>query len=208
MNWQMRDLKRIRTPLVVVLLATIMAAGLTGLANWVKTKAINQHNELSAAVDDAELRAATAVTDRANLATYQAEMDRLKQLGVLGEEQRLAWVEAFAAQTQKGNPAAVHLQIEPRRLLEDPPSTPEPLENVRFFASSLQLESKLLHESDLLRMLANIRTLPGASIIRQCTLNRSDGSASARPFLLEMKCRGELITLDIPTTPSEEPTPQ
>ncbi|PHV11072.1 hypothetical protein [Chitinimonas sp. BJB300] len=205
MNWQLRDLKRIRIPLVAVLLAFLLAGGLVGLANWIRNTAINRHNGLSAAADDAEVRAATAVTDRANLATYQAELDHLKKNGVLGEEQRLAWVEAFAAQIQKGNPAAIHLQIEPRRLLEDPPNTPEPLENVRFFASKLELESKLLHEGDLLRMLAEISALPGASIIRQCNLKRSDGSATARPYLLEMKCHGELITLDTPPSTPETP---
>ncbi|MBV8658756.1 MAG: hypothetical protein JO142_13110, partial [Burkholderiales bacterium] len=127
--------------------------------------------------------------------TYEA----LRTNGVLGTEKRLAWIEYFTAQVVRGNPTDLSLTIAPRRTLEDPPTTPEPLEDLQFYASKLTLESKLLHEMDALGLLARLKQVQGASVIRSCKMVRStDGASSPRPYLLKFDCEGDIITVDKP----------
>ncbi|WP_269533643.1 hypothetical protein [Chitinimonas sp. BJYL2] len=198
MSWSLADLRLLRKPLMAAGVCLLVGAA-TAWAGWtLRQQAQARFDRASMKVSEAEARAAAAVADRANIDAYQAVILQMRARGVIGPEQRLPWIEYFTALNAAGNPAELTLKIEPRRTLEDAPVTPEPLENLQFYASKLTLTAKLLHEVDLLRMLARLKTVKGAAIIRQCSLLRADGSNAVRPYLLESACEGEIITLDKP----------
>ncbi|QDQ26514.1 hypothetical protein FNU76_09105 [Chitinimonas arctica] len=198
MSWQKQDLRRVRAPLLAAGLSALLALALTGGAWWLRDRAQQRSSLAANTTGEAETRASAAMADRANLAAYQARFDQLKQRSVIGMEQRLPWVEYFTSRSESGNPAELELKIEPRRSLEDPPESPEPLENLQFYASKLILSAKLLHEGDAIQLLQRLHDLQGAAIIRLCEIKRAQGAASVRPYLLEMECSGDIITLDAP----------
>ena len=199
MSWQTRDLRRIRLPLIYTGLSLAFCGLVVGGAWWLRQAALEQQMQSDAIAIEAETRAAAAVADSQDIATYRTAYTSLQQRAVIGPEQRLPWVEYYTALSRAGNPADLSLEIAPRRPLEDPPDATT-LENLQFYASKLTLDTKLLHEVDALRMLERLRTVQGAAIVRQCALKRSDGTGSARPFLLTMICEGDIITLDTPPT--------
>jgi hypothetical protein len=197
--FSLKDLGRVRTQATVFMLALGLTVGGAYLAWWMHAKDVSARDMASAAVSEAETRAQTAVADHANVETYRPIYFSLIKRSVIGSEQRLPWVEYFTRLAAAGVPVEFGLSIAPRRTLEDPPTTPEPLENLQFYASKFGFQSKVLHELDGLRLLAQIKQIPGATIIRSCLMKRApSGATQARPYLLEFNCDGELITLDKP----------
>jgi len=201
-----KDMARVRSQLVVFLAALALAAGGTYLAWWKHRREVQARDAATAAVADAETRAQTAKVDRANVETYRPVYLSLVQRSVIGTEQRLPWVEYFTRLAVAGIPVDFSLSIAPRRTLEDPPATPEPLENLQFYASKFSFESKILHELDGLRLLAQIKQIPGATVMRRCLMKRAPtGATHSRPYLLEFNCDGDLVTLDKPPAPPGGP---
>lgn len=198
MSWAIKDIKPIVPHIVVTLVAISLCAAIVYGGLWLNDQAQMRYNAESAATTEAEAHADAAVLDRANVQTYQSAMNNLRQRNIIGSEQRLPWVEYFTRLNATGNPADLSLKLEPRRPLEDAPATPEPLENLLFYASKLTLNAKLLHEGDALRLLKQLHEVQGAAIVRQCNIKRSEGSNSPRPYLLELECSGDVVTLDKP----------
>jgi hypothetical protein len=207
MNAQWRDLRRIRVPLVVLVVTLGLSAGLVWTSKHQNDGTRLAHDAAAADADAAQAKADAAVIDNANVQTFKSVFDTLKARGVIGTEQRLPWVEYFTAASMKNNPASLTLRIEPRRTLEDAPPTPEPLENLQFYASKFTLDANLLHDVDILRLVDNVKAIPGASIIRTCDIKRApEGANAAHPYLLVMECEGDIITLDAP--PANPGAPQ
>ena len=197
----LRDLHRVKVPLIVTLTALGVAAGLLVASRAHALAAHTRRDTALAAAGDAEARANAAMVDKANIEQYRPTYQLLRANAVIGTEQRLAWIEYFTRQVVRGNPTELSLTIAPRRALEDPPTTPEPLENLQFYASKLTLESKLLHEMDALGLLARLKQVQGASVIRSCRMVRSaEGASAPRPYLLKFDCEGDIVTLDKPPT--------
>lgn len=199
MSLGLRDLHRIRGPLLAAGITIALAVGTALVGHTWQQQAQTRHSAAVAAADAAKNKADAAVADRKNVETYKLAFDSLRQRGVIGLEQRLPWVEFFTQMSLAGNPVSFSLQIAPRRTLEDPPTMPEPLENLQFYASKLSFDSKLLHDVDALRLLDRLSNVQGAAIVRNCDLKRaSDGATASRPYLMQFKCEGDIITLDAP----------
>ena len=108
--------------------------------------------------------------------------NRLAARGVIGEEQRLAWVELLRELRDRLLLAEIHYEFSPRRALETAGA-----ETGAFglYASAMKLKATLLHEEDLLRLLDELHRLAPALIqVQRCELERlpqpDTGSESLR----------------------------
>jgi len=191
----------IRRPAVRLGVGIAIAAGITYAAmSWLKTEEAGQQ-AAQAHLADAKQRVATALEDRRDLAAYKSAYDALVQNHILGKEERLPWIEHYTRLVELGNPVSLVLTLEPQRVFETPPK--QPLGDMQFYASHLNLEAELNHEGDLYRLLAGLRTVTGAHIVRSCDISRKTGEGSAENSArLDLKCEVDLMTINKTAPPA------
>jgi hypothetical protein len=130
--------------------------------------------------------------------------ERLQERGLIGEEQRLEWVELLKDIRDQRHLIEIRYEFAPRHALHGV------LENALdgaqtgsfgLYASTMKLQARLLHEEDLTRLLDDLRQQARALIqVKRCELSRlprtnADGVNSALQGLLLADCLIDWITL-------------
>ncbi|MES2771068.1 MAG: hypothetical protein V4623_03670 [Pseudomonadota bacterium] len=123
-----------------------------------------------------------------------AAFGTLVQRGVVGEEQRLEWVELLKEIRDQRRLIDLQYEFLPQRVLD------VGVENkILFYASTMNLKVQLLHEEDLTRLLADLRARAQALIqIKQCNisrLNATDAERASHAAQLQASCQIDWITL-------------
>jgi hypothetical protein len=120
---------------------------------------------------------------------------RLKQLHIIGEEQRLEWADAMTRIRKERELLDLRYTVERKRLLTSVAGKPG---NVDFYASTMKVDLALLHEEDLLRFLADLRGSGNAYYaVRKCALMRTGQAISGQSMTprLSADCEIDLITI-------------
>jgi hypothetical protein len=120
---------------------------------------------------------------------------RLKQLHILGEEQRLEWADAVSRIRAQRELLDVRYVVERQRLLSSVPGKPG---KVDFYASTMKVDLALLHEEDLLHFLGDLRESGNAFYaVRKCALTRSGLAPSGATITprLRAECEIDLLTI-------------
>ncbi|MEO7404729.1 MAG: hypothetical protein ABIU95_13755 [Burkholderiales bacterium] len=129
---------------------------------------------------------------RARLVDYQSLRDR----GILGDERRLDWVEAIKSIKTERRLYDVKYSIEPRRPIDYPSFTQTP--GVEVMMSRMRIETALLHEEDLLVLLADLKArMSPLVVVRSCGLTRVPGASVAGGAgpRLRGDCLVDLVTI-------------
>lgn len=130
-------------------------------------------------------------SEEAEIKQKSALFDRLQARGVVGEEQRLEWVELLKAIADRHRLLDLHYEISPQRTLDEPPGSA-----FAFYASAMQVRLKLLHEEDLTRLLDDLRQHASALIdVRSCKLWRLPRGGADGGAQLQADCQIDWITL-------------
>ena len=102
--------------------------------------------------------------------------NKLQERGIIGDEQRLDWVELLKEIRDKHRLIDLRYEIAPQRMLEGQLGN-----DFVFFASSMKLELKLLHEEDLTRLLDDLRRQAKALIrVNSCRIERLPATGEQR----------------------------
>jgi hypothetical protein len=102
--------------------------------------------------------------------------NKLQERGIIGDEQRLDWVELLKEIRDKHRLIDLRYEIAPQRMLEGQLGN-----DFVFFASSMKLELKLLHEEDLTRLLDDLRRQAKALIrVKSCRIERLPATGEQR----------------------------
>ena len=135
-------------------------------------------------------------SEEAQIRSNSNIFSELQKKGIVGDEQRLDWVELIKTTQDQLRLREVRYEIAPQRTLS---STQESSESAfTFYASTMNLQMQLLHEEDLLRLLAEIQEHATAIIrIRRCDLARLAESADSnvRNANLQAECVVDWITV-------------
>lgn len=101
---------------------------------------------------------------------------QLQERGIIGEEQRLDWVELLKEIRDRHRLIDLRYEISPQRLLDEKQG-----EDLTFVASAMKLQLKLLHEEDLIRLLDDLRQQAKALIrVRSCLVERLPATGEER----------------------------
>jgi hypothetical protein len=189
------EIKQIAGPLGLALALTLAGAGLV----WSAGEALRSAQRNFAAAQ-AERRQNTERLAR--IAEEEREVkekidlyQRLKQLHILGEEQRLEWADAIARIRKERELLDLRYTVERKRLLSSVAAKPG---NIDFYASAMKVDLALLHEEDLLRFLADLRESGNAYYaVRKCAVMRTGQAISGASMTprLRADCEIDLITL-------------
>ena len=195
MSFSAHELRLLALPLVACLV--LLGAG-SALITWTEGREAVQRAELEAArgerarTKERLMRIAEEEKEvREKIAVYQ----RLKALGILGEERRLEWADAMSRIRTERELPDLRYRVERQRPLATVPGKPAPVE---FYASVMRVELALLHEGDLLRFLADLRASGNAYYaVRSCALSRIGGPASAASLAPRLRAEFEIDLVTI-----------
>jgi len=121
---------------------------------------------------------------------YRVALDRKKQLekfgnkykqlaknGIVGDEQRINWIDELEKTTQQKKIPYVKYKIDKQKILKEP-ELAGAYPGIDIFQSTMTLNMELLHEGDLYTVINHLQTkAKGLFDISQCTLRRNNRSA-------------------------------
>lgn len=149
----------------------------------------NAQGQLTAA----RTRLATAQDDRANMGTFSREFAALQDNRIIGDEQRLDWIEGMEAIRRQNLVTDFRYTIAPQKSY--PAKAPIDSGNFDIHYSEMKLQFELLHEAQLLDFFTALRRqIKGWYRLDECSLQRAraDEDMVAQ---LHAECSGGWITL-------------
>ena len=197
MNLNTANLAKLQYSLLAALLMAAIGAGsvyfaldMSKAAKLARSAAQAERNEFAGKLDRVR-------SEEREIKQKSAVFAELQKRGVVGEEQRLEWVELLKDIRDKRRLIDLQYEFAPQRALEIT-AAGAPASAYAFYASSMKMQVKLLHEEDLTRLLGDLRQQAAALIqIKACKLSRmprgaGDWSLTAQ---LQADCLIDWITL-------------
>ena len=189
------DIKKLRLPIagfVALILAGVACA--FAADNYLqKTKTLGAATSAQRAEVQAKLASANEEEReiKANLQQYQA----LAARGIVGEENRLDWVDTVTAIKNERRLFNISYSIEPQKELTYPGFSPGG--GVKFLVSRVKLNMQLLHEEDLLNFIDDLSRRGKAYLsVRSCNVTRASlGVGTTLAPRLAADCVFDLITI-------------
>lgn len=195
MNFSAHEFRQLALPLLGCI--ALLAAG-SALITWTAGQRAAAERSLAAARDarsQAKERLMRIAEEEREVNEKLEVYQRLKDIGILGEERRLEWADAMGRIRSELELPDLRYRVERQQPLKTVPGKPA---DVEFYASTMHVVLALLHEGDLLRFLGDLRASGNAYYaVRACTVGRA-GQAAAITGLaprLRAECDIDLITI-------------
>ena len=195
------DFPKLQWSLLAALVMVLVGAG-GAYAAFNSTK-VAERERAAAQVErndfDGKLRRVSS--EQAEIKQKSERFNALQVRGVIGEEQRLEWVELLKDIRDSRRLIDLQYEFAPQRGLDvksDTKSDAKPDGDFTFYASTMKVQIKLLHEEDLTRFLADLKQRGRALIqVKSCNISRlpheaSDSTISAQ---LLADCQIDWVTL-------------
>ena len=187
------DLVTMHSSILAACISVLLGAAiLYGSSRYAERTQQDQYNA-QRLMNEAQNRLATVRQDRENMSVYAGGYGALEASRIIGEEQRLDWVEGLENLRRKNLVADFHYNIAPQKDYVPTPSIDSGNFHIRY--SEMKLELDLLHEEQLLDFFDAMRNqIKGRYQLEGCVLQRgiADGNS---PVLLKAECNGGWITL-------------
>lgn len=202
MTFSKSDFPHIKWSLLIFLF--VLCAGGTAIMvseNLIAQSQRDQHNAMRQ-LSEARSRLATAEEDHKNMQTYTLEYNALLKRNVIGNDQRLDWIEGLE-KIHKQNRVPGFMEFKYAIAPQKPYIPAPPLDNGNFDLnlSGMTLQFDLQHEEQLTAFFDALRTgINGWFIIDHCALERTAAAtADADDFgiahHLKAECTGGWLTL-------------
>ncbi len=176
---------------ICVLLSTIMLGGTHYFAEGMASEFRSHHGRFR----DASRKYLAVDEEERTIAEHYPAFVELYRRGVIGDEHRLAWVEALRAAAVELQLPALNFEIEPQRVYA--PDFPLNTGAFDVRVSRMALGLGLLHEGDLERLLARLGArAEGLYSVRDCAMRRATGG-SQPGSKLSAECVLEWYTLEL-----------
>ncbi|MEI7429178.1 MAG: hypothetical protein WCL27_01900 [Betaproteobacteria bacterium] len=193
MKLDAKDLPKLQISLVAAILMIALGAATVHFAlKSIKSTKLDRATAQSERNDfDGKLKRVR--NEENEIKEKSATFSRLQARGVIGEEQRLEWVELLKEIREKRRLIDLEYEILPQRSLDTNPGS-----GFAFFTSSMKMQLKLLHEEDLTRFIDDLRQQAKALVqIRSCHVSRLPRSSGeiGMPAQLLADCQIDLLTL-------------
>lgn len=166
-------------PVIALLLALAGAAVAVKLtderANMAKARLVAQEAQLREAISRVQKSGAEKELIARHLPAYK----RLQEMGFVGEEQRINWLDALRSANQKAGLFGVNYDIAARQPY--PNAAALSPGQMRVMQSVMKLRLPLLHEEDLLTFMdALSEQQAGVHLIDQCAVRRAPNTQTTR----------------------------
>jgi hypothetical protein len=192
MTFSKDDLPILKWSLGAFLLSIALSAGIIFLSNTYLEHSLKDRQSAQQRLFDARAQLLAAQNDEENMSTYALEYNSLLAQKVIGDEQRLDWMEGLEKLRQQGVVLDFQYTIAPQQGYT--PAPPVDAGNFKLSRSSMSLKIDLLHEEQLLHLFADMRSkLNGWFMVDGCSLSRSVATDEMSP--LKAECTGGWFTM-------------
>ena len=192
MTFSKADLPILKWSLGAFMLSIVVSAGIISLSNSYQQHALKDRQVAQQQLFDARAQLLAAQNDEENMSTYAFEYNSLLAQKVIGDEQRLDWMEGLEKLRLQGTVLDFKYTIAPQQNFA--PSPPVDAGNFRLSRSSMTLQIDLLHEEQLLHLFADMRSkLNGWFMVDGCSLSRTGTAEELLP--LKAECTGGWFTM-------------
>ena len=193
MSFSVADIPEIKWSLLAFGASLAVAAGLVELSAGYQHQAKEDRQTAQRQLNEARDQLIAAQSDLENMAAYQKEFQALEAQKVIGDEQRLDWMEGLEKIRQQGEVLDFKYGIAPQQAYV--PNPPLDTGNLALNISPMTLQIDLLHEEQLLRLFTALNTqIKGWFMLERCSLTPT-GAQGATPGTLKAECAGGWLTM-------------
>lgn len=177
MNWN--ALPALKAPLVTLIAVIVIGASLLYYVNFALKKAKGELAQQQSKVRDARARLQKSRDDNEIIARYLSNYQHLQRIGLIGDEQRINWLDALHFANQQRRLFGLSYQIGTQQPY--PYASELDPGQLTLHQSVMKVTVRLLHEGDLIPFLGTLaQQRAGVFSVDQCTMARVDISGSAR----------------------------
>ncbi len=191
-------LRALKAPLLTLAAVIVIGFGLHYYIDFALTKAKRELVQQQVKLREARTQLQKARDDNTAIVRFLNRYQDLQRVGLIGDEQRINWLDALRFANQEGRLFGVSYQIGSQQ--------PYPYAGeldpgqLTLHQSVMKVTVRLLHEGDLMPFLGTLaEQRVGMFSVDQCTLERIDTGGSARNrFNVRAECDLAWITLRPP----------
>jgi hypothetical protein len=194
MNIVRDDLKRLYLPLGLAAAAVVLGAACLIASNNYLDAA--KETQLAARRDRlaAQERVSKVSEEEREIRENLKYFEQLRSSGIVGEQNRLDWIDAIAKIKNDRKLFEIRYNIEAQRPLDYPGIVSS--QDAEFVVSRMRLDMMLLHEEDLLGFLDDLRMLGRAHVtVRRCIVERIDRGGTGLQPRLHAECLVDLVSI-------------
>ena len=176
------DLAYVRRHTLRPVLSALIAAVALTIAVFMHDAQVRQYSQYSANHDALHEDYDALVFQRQLVDRYHRRYQRYHDLGFIGRESRLDWIETLRTTAETLELPRVSYAIEPQLAAAAPVESVIDVNDIQIHVSRAQLEMGLIHELDLLRFFDELQaTAPGLIKVDDCALTWLAEAKAASP---------------------------
>ena len=185
------DWRALRGSIVLFALALAIGVAAAGSAVRFHGAASRSHDAQKQRLESIRARHRTIDEQRWLVESRLPEFRALEAAGVIGEEQRLTWIETLQEVAARVGLPSLRYRIEPRTSYGADPDLDS--DAYRSFSSVVRVEAGLLHEGDFERLMRGLATRrAGLYRIERCDLRRAGPSFVMRAGAVNLAAECDL----------------
>lgn len=193
MSFSTADIADLKWGIGSLLISLGIAASLITYSASYQDNALKDRQAAQQQLIEARNQLAAAQSDLENMATYQQEYQTLVAKKVIGNEQRLDWIEGLEKVRAQGHVLDFQYAIAPQQGYS--PNPPLDAGNFALNISPMTLQINLLHEEQLLHLFSALHSeMQGWFILDHCSLSAADAAVESISSL-KAECAGGWLTM-------------
>lgn len=194
MRFSLSDFQLIRWSVLAICAAVFASALVLYSGAKYAEQTRKDHSDALQQLNVARNHLSGALEDKENMAAYADEYATLADLGLIGEDRRLDWVEGLENIRQQNLVTDFRYNIAPQTAYAPQPSIASGDFDIRY--SEMKLQFDLLHEGQLLDFFTALRSqIKGRYLLDGCTMQRTAVTEGNPAIHLTAECNGGWITL-------------
>ncbi|VAW73450.1 hypothetical protein MNBD_GAMMA10-1495 [hydrothermal vent metagenome] len=172
-------LKNIKKEIVLFLLAILISTSALVISQTIWKTAQETQRSAQSDLKYARERYHTALDRQRLLLMFEKKYNTLIKIGIVGEENRLNWVNIIETATARFKIPYLKYRIEKRRQISSSHLNAQ-YPGITLFKSPMTFDMQLLHEGDLYIIINHLdKTAKGLFDIQSCTISRNHISSSS-----------------------------
>jgi len=207
MKWSEIDWSLLRGCMVLVVVAVLVAGSALVASYQFRDQQVSKLRTARAAFLAARNQYQALDDEEDIIATYLPRYSTLEDRGIIGREQRLDWIDVLRESARAVQVPRLEYTIEAQRAFET--GLDLQVGDYTVYATNMRLDLGLLHEGDLLRLLARMReNVSGLFGVSGCVMVRPRAELEMGPDAtnVEARCVLNFFTLRKPETLAGAPS--
>lgn len=200
MKFSKSDFPLIRWSVLAICVSSLVSAIVLYSSGEYAEKSLKEWRNAKTMLGNARNRLAAANQDRENMDIYASEYGPLIENKVIGDDQRLDWMEGLEKVRQQNLVTNFSYAIAPQKIYRPQPPIDGGSFDIRH--SEMKLQIDLLHEEQLPDFFNALRSrikgwyqLEGCALQRSAAINEDNDSVTATTAHIRAECSGGWITL-------------